>query len=72
MSQWMKEGDPVWIVPYNTTWPDQFQQLAQPMRKALGYIAFRIDHIGSTSVPQLAAKPIIEKVCGSAQGTTPT
>lgn len=60
MSQWMKEGDPVWIVPYDTTWPDQFQQLAQPMRNALGLIALRIDHIGSTSVPHLAAKPIID------------
>ncbi len=60
MSQFMKAGDPVWIIPYDVTWPEQFQQLAHPLRNALGSVAFRIDHIGSTSVPQLAAKPIID------------
>jgi len=56
----MKEGDPVWIVPYDESWPQLFQQMAQPMREALGPVALRIDHIGSTSVPQLAAKPVID------------
>ena len=60
MSESMKAGDPVWIVAYDVTWPQFFQQLAQPIRKALGTVALRIDHIGSTSVPQLAAKPIID------------
>lgn len=60
MSQFMKEGDPVWIVPYDVTWPEQFAQLARPLRNALGPVALRIDHIGSTSVPQLAAKPVID------------
>ncbi len=60
MSEFMKAGDPVCIVPYNLTWPQQFQQLALPLRDALGHVAFRIDHIGSTSIPQLAAKPVID------------
>jgi len=60
MSQFMKAGDPVWIIPYDVTWPEQFQQLAQLLRNALGPVALRIDHIGSTSVPQLAAKPVID------------
>ena len=60
MSQFMKAGDPVWIVPYDVTWPEQFAQLAQLLRNALGPVALRIDHIGSTSVPQLAAKPVID------------
>lgn len=60
MSQFMKAGDPVWIAPYDATWPEQFQQLAQRLRNALGPVAFRIDHIGSTSVPGLAAKPVID------------
>jgi len=59
MSQFMKAGDPVWIIPYDMTWPEQFAQLARPLRHALGPAALRIDHIGSTSVPGLAAKPII-------------
>jgi GrpB-like predicted nucleotidyltransferase (UPF0157 family) len=60
MSQFMKAGDPVCIIPYDVAWREQFQQLAQILRNVLGPVALRIDHIGSTSVPQLVAKPIID------------
>jgi GrpB-like predicted nucleotidyltransferase (UPF0157 family) len=60
MSQFMRAGDPVWITPYDVTWPEQFVQLAQLLRNALGPVALRIDYIGSTSVPGLAAKPVID------------
>jgi GrpB-like predicted nucleotidyltransferase (UPF0157 family) len=48
------------VVPYDSAWPEQFRRLAMPMRAALGDAARRIDHIGSTAVPGLAAKPIID------------
>jgi GrpB-like predicted nucleotidyltransferase (UPF0157 family) len=48
------------IVPYRTEWPDEFQALGKDLRQALGGQALRIDHIGSTSVPGLAAKDIID------------
>ena len=48
------------IVPYNPNWPEEFQRLAVPLRQALGQQALRVDHIGSTSVPDLAAKDIID------------
>jgi GrpB-like predicted nucleotidyltransferase (UPF0157 family) len=48
------------IVPYDPTWPEQFEQVAAPLRAALGDGAVRIDHIGSTSVPGLAAKDVID------------
>jgi GrpB-like predicted nucleotidyltransferase (UPF0157 family) len=48
------------IVPYDPAWPDRFRALAIPLRDALGSTALRIDHIGSTSVPGLAAKPIVD------------
>lgn len=48
------------IVPYQCDWPEQFEQLGRTIRAALREQALRIDHIGSTSVPGLAAKDIID------------
>lgn len=48
------------IMPYQTRWPGEFHALAAKMRQALGDLALRIDHIGSTSVPGLAAKDVID------------
>ena len=48
------------VVPYDEEWPRLFSSLGKSLRAALGDIALRIDHIGSTSVPGLAAKPIID------------
>ena len=48
------------IVPYQCDWPEQFDQLGRAIRAALREQALRIDHIGSTSVPRLAAKDIID------------
>jgi GrpB-like predicted nucleotidyltransferase (UPF0157 family) len=48
------------IVDYDPTWPDQFEQLAAALRHQLGDGVISVDHIGSTSVPGLAAKDIID------------
>lgn len=48
------------IVPYQTAWPGEFLAIGKNLRQALGDLALRIDHIGSTSVPGLAAKDIID------------
>jgi GrpB-like predicted nucleotidyltransferase (UPF0157 family) len=48
------------IVPYDERWPDEFAGLAAPLRAALGTLALRIEHIGSTAVPGLAAKDLID------------
>jgi GrpB-like predicted nucleotidyltransferase (UPF0157 family) len=53
-------ADRVVIVPYDTAWPVIFAKLGSSLREALGDTALRIDHIGSTAVPGLAAKPIID------------
>src|SRR5688572_11630058 len=53
-------ADPIEVVPYDAEWPFRFLHLASDMRAALGAAAVRIDHIGSTSVPGLDAKPIID------------
>jgi GrpB-like predicted nucleotidyltransferase (UPF0157 family) len=52
--------DKVIIVPYDPQWPDLFASQGADLRGALGDVALRIDHIGSTSVPGLAAKPIVD------------
>lgn len=48
------------VVPYDSEWPARFRELAGPIREVLGSVALRIDHVGSTSIPGLAAKPIID------------
>ncbi len=48
------------IEPYSERWPERFRELAGRIRGALGDRALRIDHIGSTAVPGLAAKPVID------------
>jgi GrpB-like predicted nucleotidyltransferase (UPF0157 family) len=48
------------IVPYQSTWPDEFLTLGGIVRRTLADLALRIDHIGSTSVPGLAAKDVID------------
>jgi GrpB-like predicted nucleotidyltransferase (UPF0157 family) len=48
------------IIAYQTRWPHEFQEIADDLRRGLGNLALRIDHIGSTSVPGLAAKDIID------------
>jgi GrpB-like predicted nucleotidyltransferase (UPF0157 family) len=53
-------NDRIVIVDYDPAWPEQFQRLGARLRTALGLLALRIDHIGSTSVPGLAAKPILD------------
>lgn len=48
------------IVPYRSAWPEEFRRVAATIRRALGPRALRIDHIGSTSVPGLPAKDVID------------
>jgi GrpB-like predicted nucleotidyltransferase (UPF0157 family) len=48
------------IVSYDPTWPSEFESEASRIREALGSLALRIDHNGSTSIPGLTAKPIID------------
>jgi GrpB-like predicted nucleotidyltransferase (UPF0157 family) len=48
------------IEPYSSTWPDIFQVHRCRIIDALGAVACRVDHIGSTAVTGLAAKPIID------------
>ena len=48
------------IVPYDPSWPLTFLKEARNIRTKFGHLALRVDHVGSTSVPNLAAKPVID------------
>jgi GrpB-like predicted nucleotidyltransferase (UPF0157 family) len=50
------------LCDYDPHWPDRYAEHAVRVRAALGERASRIEHVGSTSVPGLAAKPIIDIV----------
>ena len=48
------------VLDYDPLWPRRFEQLAVRVRAVLGTKALIVEHIGSTAVPGLAAKPIID------------
>jgi GrpB-like predicted nucleotidyltransferase (UPF0157 family) len=48
------------VVPYDPAWPDIFENLRQRALHAVADVARAIEHVGSTAVPGLAAKPIID------------
>jgi len=51
---------PIEIHPYNRGWPKRYLRLARDIDSALGPGAHRVEHIGSTAIPGLAAKDIID------------
>ncbi len=54
------EREPVEIVPYDAAWPVRFMDWRDLLAAALHPMAPRIEHVGSTAVPGLAAKPVID------------
>lgn len=50
----------VHVVPYDPAWPGIFEELSAAIRNAVRGLADSVEHVGSTSVPGLAAKPIID------------
>ena len=52
------------VVPYRPEWRDQFRAEAERITEALGTDLVALAHVGSTSVPGLAAKPVIDILVG--------
>lgn len=48
------------VVDYDPDWPEVFERLRSRIRPVVSDFALSIEHVGSTSVPGLAAKPIID------------
>jgi GrpB-like predicted nucleotidyltransferase (UPF0157 family) len=51
---------PIVVADYDPVWPELFRREADRVRTTLGERALQIEHVGSTSVPGLAAKPVID------------
>ena len=49
------------LVPYAAEWPELFSEERRRIHEALSGISAEIEHVGSTAVPGLAAKPIISQ-----------
>lgn len=52
--------DPILIVDYDPRWPAMFEAERRLLKQTLGEVFVAIEHVGSTSVPGLGAKPIID------------
>jgi GrpB-like predicted nucleotidyltransferase (UPF0157 family) len=55
-----RPADHIVIVEYDPAWPELFAQERERLQEAIGEWAVAIEHVGSTAVPGLAAKPIID------------
>lgn len=54
----------VLLVEYQASWPAQYRQVAAQLQRTLGRTAFTPEHIGSTAVPGLCAKPVLDILLG--------
>jgi len=54
------------LVPYSSDWPVQYESESQRIRDVCGEVLLAIEHVGSTSIPNLVAKPIVDMVLGVA------
>ncbi|MED3727214.1 GrpB family protein [Priestia filamentosa] len=54
----------VQLVPYDAQWPEKFRVLKEQLEEKLAPMKVSIEHIGSTSVPNMMAKPIIDVIVG--------
>src|SRR5215211_9544570 len=57
-------ADPIIVVPYDEAWPSLFLVERARIERAIGPWVEEIEHVGSTAVPGLAAKPVIGIMVG--------
>lgn len=60
----MVSADPVVVVPYDDAWPSLYEEERARIERAIGPWVEGIEHVGSTAVPGLAAKPVIDIMVG--------
>lgn len=57
---------PIRLVEYDPEWPEKFRREADRIRAVLGDRVLQLEHVGSTAVPGLPAKPIVDMLLGLA------
>jgi GrpB-like predicted nucleotidyltransferase (UPF0157 family) len=60
LTEELEATEPITVVDYDPSWPAMFEALREGISKVLGDRALAIEHVGSTAVSGLAAKPIID------------
>ena len=55
-----RAGEPIELVAWDPRWLDQFNRMRHKLAGALGATAVRIEHVGSTAIPGIPAKPIVD------------
>jgi GrpB-like predicted nucleotidyltransferase (UPF0157 family) len=55
-----RKSRPVVVIPYQPRWVEEFAHIARRIRDVVGNAVIRIDHIGSTAIPGLGAKDVID------------
>jgi GrpB-like predicted nucleotidyltransferase (UPF0157 family) len=60
----MASADPIVVVPYDEAWPSLYHEERTRIERAIGPWVEEIEHVGSTAVPGLAAKPVIDIMVG--------
>ncbi|MGY5775667.1 GrpB family protein [Rhizobium sp. LEGMi135b] len=56
----MTMGTAVELVPYDPRWPEDYERIREKLERLLAPYIVTIEHIGSTSIPGIAAKPLID------------
>ena len=54
----------IYLSPYNLKWPGLFAEAQQSIQAAIGSVIVEIEHIGSTAIPNIYAKPVIDIMIG--------
>lgn len=57
----------IYLSPYNPKWPNLFAEAQKEVQDAMGSVAVKIVHIGSTAIPNICAKPVIDIMVGVRQ-----
>lgn len=55
-----ERNDPIAIAPYDPAWPERYESMRARLAEALGGVAIRIEHVGSTAVPGPPAKAVVD------------